>query len=306
MKYYQGRTLDKQLASHRRTGRQPSFEFSLQILGRLAAAIAALHKARIIHRDVKPANVVLERGMPILMDFGVVRTQRLVERTTTTQFLGTIRYAAPEYLFGEGYNRRADVYSLGAIAYEMFANRQFYARDQQWASLIVARREDDVEWQPQDSSRIAKQNGFACLEVVLFILHHTLWEERSSLKLSSLANAVDHNFWNGSFHFNGGEIKKGIGPDPVPDHYPEFSKLSVREASALAAENLSESGRSSLMRALSSRTTWHFTGDPRAEYVRQGQKAGLFRAARGSWYPHPALIAAYRVGTFGTDESRGA
>src|SRR5205085_11064570 len=111
-----------------------------EIIGSLAAALHELHTAGAIHRDVKPANVILSKFGPILMDLGVVASRDFPEQTHTGSFLGTIRYGAPEYLFGEEYDWRIDVFGLGAIAYELFANRAFLESETHWARLIAMKR----------------------------------------------------------------------------------------------------------------------------------------------------------------------
>jgi serine/threonine protein kinase len=86
------------------------------------------------------------------MDFGVVQTDRFPEQTTSGQFLGTIRYGAPEYLFGEASTTLVDVFAFGAIAYELFFGDVFLGREQHWARLI-ARKDSGRRGQAAKTTR---------------------------------------------------------------------------------------------------------------------------------------------------------
>ena len=92
----------------------------------LAEALAHAHERGIVHRDVKPGNVLLERdGRARLVDFGIAR---LLEResahlTTAGMVTGTLRYLAPEQLSGEEASPSTDLYALGAVVFEMLAGR---------------------------------------------------------------------------------------------------------------------------------------------------------------------------------------
>lgn len=117
MRYYEGETLQQYLEKLRSSKEYMSFEKAMLIIGELASALDSLHSAGILHRDIKPANVILSGNSPILMDLGVVKSSDFPEQTTSGTFLGTIRYSAPEYLFGQSETPLLDIYSLGAIAY---------------------------------------------------------------------------------------------------------------------------------------------------------------------------------------------
>ncbi len=92
----------------------------LQIVWRVAAGLAAIHKAGVIHRDVKPGNIIVGEGLRVkITDFGVAARAG----TRASMRLGTTRYMAPELFAGQDVDQRADIYSLGMIAYEMLLGR---------------------------------------------------------------------------------------------------------------------------------------------------------------------------------------
>src|SRR5881296_652807 len=102
------------------------------LVGQLAAALAAAHQAGIIHRDLKPENIMYEPTAQRvkLLDFGIARDADLPaeERLTRTGFfVGTLKYVAPEALSGELVDGRADIYSLATITYWLLTGRHPYA-----------------------------------------------------------------------------------------------------------------------------------------------------------------------------------
>jgi len=112
MEYVRGLTLNDVID---KTGRLP-FSAGLQVAKQLASALIAAHEMNIAHRDVKPANVILDfSGRVKLMDFGLAGTQH-EERAIG----GTPRYASPEQLLGKDAGISGDVYSFGVVLYEIF------------------------------------------------------------------------------------------------------------------------------------------------------------------------------------------
>jgi predicted Ser/Thr protein kinase len=122
MAYLPGRTLDKLLEAGTLTVEQ-AVAFTQQIAG----ALDEIHDRDLVHRDVKPANIMVdERGRATLLDFGIVRAAEGTRLTTTMAVLGTPEYMAPEQAEldeARGVDWRADVYALGVVAYEMLVGR---------------------------------------------------------------------------------------------------------------------------------------------------------------------------------------
>src|SRR5205807_7809047 len=96
-----------------------SIDEAARIFSEVASALAHAHKRGVIHRDVKPQNVLLdaESGRALVTDFGIARTADSVSLTETGMVLGTPVYLAPEQVAGEPSDHRADFYGLGVMAY---------------------------------------------------------------------------------------------------------------------------------------------------------------------------------------------
>jgi len=101
-----------------------SIEWKLDVLRQVCEGLACAHRNGIVHRDVKPANVrVSSSGEVKIMDFGLARLGAST-MTQSGRLLGTVQYMAPEQVQGGHVDHRADVFSVGAIAYELIAHRK--------------------------------------------------------------------------------------------------------------------------------------------------------------------------------------
>jgi hypothetical protein len=112
-----------------------------QILLPLTQALEYAHSLNIIHRDVKPANILItENGQPMLSDFGIAKTlgqQTHTDLTGTGFGIGTPHYMAPEQGFGRKLDGRADIYSLGVIMYEMITGKLPFDADTPMAVVLM-------------------------------------------------------------------------------------------------------------------------------------------------------------------------
>ena len=125
MEFIEGTDLEKIIQN-----REPhSLEWKLDILRQVCAGLAYAHKSGIVHRDVKPANVrVTLEGEVKIMDFGIAHLQSST-MTKSGLVLGTVHYMAPEQIDGKKADHRADIFSVGAIAYELIAYRKPFDGD---------------------------------------------------------------------------------------------------------------------------------------------------------------------------------
>ena len=113
----------------------------LQVLWRLAAALHDVHAAGIVHRDIKPGNIIVCPGLrPKITDFGVAATMT----GQTSMVLGTTKYMAPELSEGGQVDGRADMYSLGFIAYEMLVGREKF--NEIFADIVRDKHSEALRW----------------------------------------------------------------------------------------------------------------------------------------------------------------
>src|SRR5437588_4611334 len=136
--YVEGETLKERI---RRMGRLPIPEavaYSIEI----ARALGAAHARHIVHRDVKPQNVLIdEEGSAKVTDFGIARTMNEEGLTADGRVLGTTDYVSPEQALGQPVTGQSDLYSLGIVLYEMLTGAVPFKGENQVAVAMKHVRE---------------------------------------------------------------------------------------------------------------------------------------------------------------------
>jgi serine/threonine protein kinase len=187
-------------------------EAALAMLGQIASALDAAHALEIVHRDVKPANVLLG-DRPYLSDFGL--TKRVSADTKLTRhgsFVGTVDYVAPEQIFSQPLDARADVYSLGCVLFHMLTGKPPFAKESE-LSVMYAQLEE------QPPSCVAMQPG--------------LPEELDMVFATALAKSREDRYESCGALIDAARAAVGIAPPasvtPVPASRPARRKVVIAD-----------------------------------------------------------------------------
>jgi serine/threonine protein kinase/tetratricopeptide (TPR) repeat protein len=141
MEYIDGRDL-KSLRAER--GKLPPEE-AAEIIEQVCRALDAAHAEGVIHRDLKPQNIMVDKhGRVAVMDFGIARSRELPGLTQTGVLVGTPEYMSPEQAKGEEIDSRSDLFSLGIIFYELLTGKSPYEATNSVAALLKRTRERAV------------------------------------------------------------------------------------------------------------------------------------------------------------------
>ncbi|MEU6849400.1 protein kinase [Actinacidiphila alni] len=126
MEYVEGKPLGDVLAADvAQHGAMPA-DKALKITGDVLAALAVSHEMGLVHRDIKPGNVMItKRGVVKVMDFGIARAMQsgVTSMTQTGMVVGTPQYLSPEQALGRGVDERSDLYSVGCMLFELLTGR---------------------------------------------------------------------------------------------------------------------------------------------------------------------------------------
>ncbi|WP_308466769.1 protein kinase domain-containing protein [Rathayibacter soli] len=115
-----------------------SSDKTLDIVAQTAAALHAAHAAGLVHRDIKPGNLLITPdGRVKITDFGIARIADQVPLTATGQVMGTVQYLSPEQASGHPASPTTDIYSLGIVAYECLAGRRPFSGESQVAIAMA-------------------------------------------------------------------------------------------------------------------------------------------------------------------------
>jgi len=137
MEYVEGETLASVIAKKNLT-----IDRTLEIAACICDAVSRAHAASIIHRDIKPDNIILARdGRPKILDFGLAKLRGVDKLTQESSTVGTAGYMSPEQARGDDVDNRSDIFSLGAVIYEMITGRPPFTGEHTAAVLYAVAHE---------------------------------------------------------------------------------------------------------------------------------------------------------------------
>ena len=200
MEYVDGEDLRTLL---RHQGKFSSREAS-RMIEQVCRALDAAHAEGVIHRDLKPQNIMRDKhGRIVVMDFGLARSLGETGLTQTGAIVGTLEYMSPEQALGTQLDQRSDIFSVGLIFYELLTGKAPYEADTAIASLMKRTREDarpasDVDRSvPKSLSAIVGR----CLErepanryhsVVELLQQLSTWEANPNISAEALSKMIPH------------------------------------------------------------------------------------------------------------------
>src|SRR5918992_5780826 len=160
--YVEGETLKERI---RRLGRLPVSEAVAYAI-EIGRALECAHANKLVHRDVKPQNVLIDsEGRAKVTDFGIARSLEVEGLTATGRVLGTTDYVAPEQALGDEVTAQSDIYSLGVVLYEMLTGEAPFKADTQVAVAMKHVRDPlpDIRMRrPEMSAALASVVEIAC------------------------------------------------------------------------------------------------------------------------------------------------
>ena len=200
MEYVDGEDLRTLL---RRAGKFTPKE-AISVVEQVCRALDAAHSEGVIHRDLKPQNIMRDKhGRIVVMDFGLARSLGETGLTQTGAIVGTLEYMSPEQALGNTLDPRSDIFSVGLIFYELLTGKAPYGADTAIASLMKRTREEarsasDVDASvPKSLSAIVSR----CLErepanryhsAVELLQQLTTWEANPNISAETLSKMIAH------------------------------------------------------------------------------------------------------------------
>ena len=197
MELLKGATLSQWI----RDNPSPDFSSIEKICSDIAEGLHSIHRRGLIHRDIKPDNILITKRGAVIMDLGVIKDLNQASTITGGEFLGTIRYAAPEYLFGEPYDNKIDSYSFGAVLHELVLGKPVMDPELYWSKQIVEKNRYYF-WDYSDSNfniNIYDRLGFRESRFLAAVVQGSLIKPNSRLTMVQIYLAFKNRIWEKPF-----------------------------------------------------------------------------------------------------------
>lgn len=200
MEYVDGQDLRSLL---RRAGKVSPKE-AIAVVEQVCRALDAAHSEGVIHRDLKPQNIMRDKhGRIVVMDFGLARSLGDTGLTQTGAIVGTLEYMSPEQALGSNLDQRSDIFSVGLIFFELLTGKAPYKADTAIASLMKRTREDAQSASDVDASVPRSLSAIVgrCLErepanryhsAVELLQQLTAWEADPGISPEMLSKMIAH------------------------------------------------------------------------------------------------------------------
>ena len=226
MSFIEGETATAMLRRESRLSQKAA----VRIIMDACSALEFAHGKGIIHRDIKPDNIMVDRqGRGIVMDFGIAKVLDQTRQTAAGTFMGTVRYVSPEQATGGDIDGRTDIYSLGISLYELLTGRVPFTSDQ-WTAVLFKH----INEAPPDPDKLCPnldrdlrsimltmlekkredrfQNAKDCHAALARVYHKLGGEDRFTVPLSQIHTRQDL--------LKGDATEVTSAPTPTPDRMP--------------------------------------------------------------------------------------
>jgi serine/threonine-protein kinase len=218
-------------------GRLP-VEQSIRIADDILGALGYAHQRGVVHRDVKPANILVStRGLPKLMDFGIARAPGDDKITQTGMAVGSLHYMSPEQAVSKPVDQRSDIYSMGATFYEMLTARPPFDGESQYS--ILNAHLTKMAAQPADLAPVSR--------------------ELSDVVMKSLAKSPEERFQTArEFQDALRESLFGASPAqiiPIVPPKPKFEQTDLSRVESRLAQSVGPIARTLVAQAASRHST---------------------------------------------------